>query len=235
MKHFYINYRYYNNKKNQTILFLHGWGGNINSFFCFENQLKENFNILNFDLFGFGNSNLYKNQLSIYDYANEIFIFLKRNNISEVNIICHSFGFRIATILSSLYDIKINKLIVFGGAGLKPRFNILTFLKIKLYKIKKRFVKVTPIIDDLNNNLNLYSTFVKVINEFLDYLVEDIKSNTLLIWGDKDNFVKLTDYKKLLKYIKNSIGVILKGDHFVYLKQQLKCNKLIKKFLNNNH
>ena len=186
-------------------------------------------------MFGFGESKLYKKQLSIYDYANEIFIFLKKKNINELNIICHSFGFRIAIILSSLYDIKINRLIVFGGAGLKPKFNILTFYKIKLYKIKKKFKKCIPAVDDLNNNQKLYPTFVKVVNEYLDYLINDINSNTLLIWGNNDKYVKLYSYKKLLKCIRRREGIILNGDHFVYLKQKTKCYKLLNKFLNKVH
>jgi len=235
LKHFYIKFRKSLNNKKQTILFLHGWGGDINSFFYFENELKNKYNLLNCDLFGFGYTKLYKKQLSVYDYANELFIFLKNNNINELNIICHSFGFRIAIILSTLYDIKISKLLVFGGAGLKPKFNIFVYLKIKFYKLKKKLFNSKPEVEDLNNNSNLYDTFVKVVNEHLDYLIKDIKSETLLVWGDNDKSVKLNDYKKLLKKINTSKGMILKGDHFVYLKNKIKCYNIINKFLINNH
>mgnify|MGYP003318850578 CR=1 FL=1 len=41
-----INYDFFNNKKSETILFLHGWGGNKFSFQQTINLLKNQYNIL---------------------------------------------------------------------------------------------------------------------------------------------------------------------------------------------
>ena len=41
-----IDYNFYNNKKHATVIFLHGWGGNKNSFFNTIKLLKSKFNIL---------------------------------------------------------------------------------------------------------------------------------------------------------------------------------------------
>ena len=41
-----VNYDFFNNKKSETILFLHGWGGNKFSFQQTINLLKNQYNIL---------------------------------------------------------------------------------------------------------------------------------------------------------------------------------------------
>lgn len=235
MKYYYLNYKHKTTKNNETILFLHGWGGSKDSFFYLEKSLQNKFNIISIDFYGFGKSKLFKNQLSIYDYVNELYLFLKRKGINELEIICHSFGFRVAIILSSLYDIKINKILVFSGAGLKPKFNFITYLKIKLYKIRKKIFNTNYKIEDIGDKSYLYPTFVKVVNEHLDYLIKDIKSNVFLVWGKYDNVVKLHMYKKLLKQVNNCSGVILSGDHFAYLKNRNKCNSIANNFLNKNY
>ena len=40
-----INYKKYGNK-DETVLFLHGWGANLNSFFFYAEQLKSSYKTL---------------------------------------------------------------------------------------------------------------------------------------------------------------------------------------------
>ena len=61
-----------NNLKNETIVFLHGWGGNKNSFRSTTNLLKHNFNILTITMPTIKPTNL---SWTLLDFANLIFIY----------------------------------------------------------------------------------------------------------------------------------------------------------------
>ena len=135
-----INYKLIGEGK-ETVLFLHGWGANLNSFLFCENALKNNYKLLLVDFPGFGESEKLNNVFSVFDYALEIFKLLTKLEINNVNIVCHSFGGRVAMLLSTIFNLKVNKLVLIDAAGIKPRFNLKTKLKIFNYKLKK-FLKM---------------------------------------------------------------------------------------------
>ena len=87
----------------EVILFLHGWGGEINSFLgvinCFKSQ-----NCLAVDFPPFGKSGSPAQIWDIFDYKNMILALLKRLNIKKIKIISHSFGGRVAILLASNYN-----------------------------------------------------------------------------------------------------------------------------------
>ena len=120
-KGYQVDYNYIFNNKTTTIIFLHGWGGNKNSFSNLERYLINNFNILKIS---FPPYFLSKNQrlksvvpLTIYDYKELVLNLIMLHNINTTYIVCHSFGFRIALLLFSK-KLNIEKLVVTGGAGI---------------------------------------------------------------------------------------------------------------------
>ena len=231
-----INYKYIkNNNKNTLLLFLHGWGCDMRSFKYFERSFCSNFSILTCDLYGFGKSELPTKDFDVYDYAKNLYMLVNNFKWDKIVIICHSFGFRLATILSSCFDLRIDKLIVTGGAGIKPRFNLKIKLKVLLYKmIFKKNIKIRNKLgsnDFKNSNSNLKNVLVKVVNQHLDYLVKKIFVNTLLIWGNVDKETPLYMAKKINKYITNSKLKIIKGGHFAYLENKIYFEKICDFFL----
>ena len=106
------NYAIYYEKighNEQTIVILPGWGDTRKTFNFLINELKENYTIYIIDYPGFGNSPFPNHDLTIYDYTNIIRDFLIEKNINNPTIIAHSFGGRIATLLTGYYKEKINK------------------------------------------------------------------------------------------------------------------------------
>ena len=128
----------------KVILILPGWGDTRKTFTYLINQLKEDFTIYIIDYPGFGNSPFPNHDLTIYDYANIIRDFLNDKKITNPIIIAHSFGGRIATLLSGYYKEQINKLILIDTAGIKRRKKLFIWLKEKTYKILKKFKKILP-------------------------------------------------------------------------------------------
>ena len=115
----------------KVILILPGWGDTRKTFTYLINQLKEDFTIYIIDYPGFGNSPFPNHDLTIYDYTNIIRDFLYDKKITNPIIIAHSFGGRIATLLSGYYKEQINKLILIDTAGIKRRKKLFIWLKDK--------------------------------------------------------------------------------------------------------
>ena len=60
--------------------------------------------------------------------------------------------------------------------------------------------------------------FVSVVNRHLDEEFKNIKCDTLLLWGDRDNQTPLYQAKRLKRYIKKSELRVMKGcGHFAFL------------------
>ena len=121
------------NKKEIPILFLHGWGGNANSFKIFENYLKNKSKLIFLDFPPFGNSSKLDKVFDIQKYANVVLNLLNSLKINKVNIVAHSFGGRVALFLASKHSQRVNKMLLTGCAGIK-RKEIKIKLKILIYK-----------------------------------------------------------------------------------------------------
>lgn len=239
-----IYYETYGNS-NKSILILPGWGNNRSTFTNIINLLKDKYKIYIIDYPGFGNSPMPSNELDIYDYSELIYNFILSNKINNPIIIAHSFGGRIVSILSN--KINTNKLILIDVAGIK-RFNIKIFIKTKIYKLLKRLtyllpkhiqIKVRNLLlvkfsssDYLNIPSTMKRTFQNIIKEDLRKYYKSIKTETLIIWGEKDIDTPLKDGLYLNKIIKNSSLIIYKdSSHFSYIDNSYLTNRILEKYL----
>lgn len=233
----------FKNVSENCIVFLHGFGGNLNNFAYFS-KIFNNFgySTLNINLTDFGFKQLPK-FFNIYLYTDIVYKLIKSLNIKNFSLIGHSFGGRISIILASMYDC-VDKLILVDSAGLKPRFNIFTKYKILKYKIYKNLSKKNEKIKQKLNKFgssdyktlkeNQKCVFNNVISEDLSYLLKNIKNNTLIIFGKKDKDTPIYMAKKLNKHIKNSKLIILNAGHYSYLEETQKFINLVKNFLGEN-
>ncbi len=210
-----VNYKVVGSGK-QNIVYLHGWGGNINSFMFVAQNIKAT-NIL-IDFPPFGESQEPKTPWCVEDYANAVKLVLKELNINKYIIISHSFGSRVAIYLANSYN-KVDKLIITGGAGIRPKqFKI--FLRKTKYKIIKFFNKnaVVGSKDYIGLSSVMKKTFSNIVSKDLSDLAKNIKCKTLLIYGSLDRETPLYMAKKYNKLIKNSKLKIYKNfGHFAYI------------------
>ncbi len=219
----------------KCLLLLHGWGCTKEIFTPYIQLFENIYNIICFDMYGFGQSDSPKPFFDIYEYATQIYIYLKSKKVNEIDVIAHSFGGRVVTILSSMFDIKINKLILSGSAGLKPKRSIVYYLKIYKYKLLKKLH-----ISSNNNgsedyrqlSANMQKVFVKVVNQHLDYLLPCMNNNIMLIWGTNDSATPIYMCRKYEKYLSKVKSVVIpKAEHFVIFSHIYICNNIIKEFL----
>ena len=238
--------KYGNNKKN--ILILPGWGNTRTTFTNIINFFKDNYTIYIIDYPGFGNSPIPEKELTIYDYTNLVRDFLDEMQIKNPIIIAHSFGGRIATLLTGYYKEKIDKIIMIDAASIKPRKSIKALIKQTTYKVLKKLTYLLPKLkqeyyrqkllkffgstDYQNLPNNMHKTFKNIVNENLIYYLKNIESETLLIWGKLDKDTPLKDGYKMNNLIKNSALIIFpKGNHFSYLQYPYLTNKIIFEFI----
>lgn len=210
----------------KAILFLHGWGcdGSV-----FQNVVKHlpNYSIYLIDFVGFGNSKKPPIEgWTIFDYAHDVINFLDEQKITQVTIVGHSFGCRVAMVLTALHPQRVSKLLLVAPAGIrKPSF--LRWCKVARYKIHKFLCKM-----GLSQNVSSHygsvdynacesgmkNTFVKIVNQDLSKYAKAIKCPTLIVNGKNDMQTPITHAKSLHKLIKNSSLVEIAGDHFAFFR-----------------
>lgn len=242
-----IYYEKYGTKDN-TILILPGWGNTRETFYNIINYFKEDYTIYIIDYPGLGNSPIPTKELTIYDYADLIRQFMKTNNICNPIIIAHSFGGRITTLLTGYYKEKISKLILIDIAGIKPKKTLYQRLKQKTYKLLKKCIKLLPKLKQETYHQKLIKifgssdyqklpptmqqTFKNIVNEDLTLYLSSIETETLIIWGKKDQDTPLKNAIKINNLIKDSALIVFpEGTHFSYLQYPLLTNKIIYEFI----
>lgn len=230
-----INYIRYGNNKNRTIVMLHGWGQNIEMMKFIGDRLDEDVLIL--DLPGFGKSKEPDEVISIYDYADLVHDLVLSLKIDNVILIGHSFGGKIALAYASKY--KVEKLVLLASPfrGKENKTNtktkILKGLKKvpglnKLEEFAKKHIGST---DYKNASGIMREILVKHVNLDITEDVKKITCPTLIIWGDNDEAVPISDGEVLEKLIKDSGLIVFSGcTHYAYLERLDQLIRILNEF-----
>lgn len=224
-----IRYKYHENIGKECILFLHGWGGNENSFDIIYNRLSREYSVLSINLSDITDNYLHKS-LTMYDYVVAVSIILRRLKLDTCHIVCHSFGFRVALILSRMAYISIYSMVIIDGAGIKYQ-SLGTKLKIAYFKFKKNLVSLgllpkSCIIDKGSSDYkNLTErqrrTFKNIVNLDLKEYVKYVYARCTIIWGKNDKDTRLIEGKYIHRNISDSRLIIYNTGHFSYIENPI--------------
>lgn len=214
-----INYVQYGTGKD--VVLLHGWGQNIQMMDPLGKLLK-NCRITILDLPGFGSSMEPSFAYNISDYASLLHEFLKELKIDNPILIGHSFGGRIAIYYASTYP--VSKLVLFGSPFIKRENDS---LKLKVFKSLKKIKFLNNLAEVMKNHLGsedyknasgvMRQILVNTVNTDLSSNASKITCPTLLIWGNNDEAVPVSEAKKLESLIDDSALIVLNGTHYCYL------------------
>lgn len=231
------------------LVIIPGWEGNKKTWEKFINISNQEFDTFCLDLPCFGEEPCPKKIWGVEDYAE----YVKTKIINyelPINLLGHSFGGQIAVLLTAKYPELVDKLILSGASvyrqknSLKTKFfgliaifgkvvfklSIINFLK---EPAKKILYKLADSPDYINTNGIKRDIFKKIIREDVSNLLEKIKIPTLIVWGEKDNYVSIKFGKKIAEQIKNSNFVTIpNGRHGLHLQFPDELLKLIKSFIN---
>ena len=108
-----INYKDYGNKEGEPIIYLHGWGQNIQMMEPIAKPFEKTHHLIILDLPGFGISDEPEEAWTLDDYVEMLHELLKKLKITKPNLIGHSFGGKISLLYASKYE--VNKLMLLAS------------------------------------------------------------------------------------------------------------------------
>ena len=228
------------------IVFLHGWGADLNSFLWLKTYFEDEYSLLFLDFDGFGESPEPQESMCVSDYVQSLKSLLDGFCIDELVFVAHSFGGRVAIKFLFNYQNFYEKvsLCLIDSAGILPKRGLI--YKVKVARFKRLKSKLTKTERDINKLEKFGSsdyrvlspvmkhTFVKVVNEDLTNFAKFLKCKTVIVWGEKDKETKPYMARKLNRLIKDSSLIFLKNSgHFSFLENKRDFVIILDSFLKN--
>ncbi|TSC55612.1 MAG: alpha/beta hydrolase fold protein [Parcubacteria group bacterium Greene0714_21] len=228
------------------ILILHGWGSKSDRWVAVAELLSQNhFSVVVPDLPGFGKSGAPSFAWSVEDYCNFVDRFVQSIGLANFYLFGHSFGGGIAAVYASKFPSRVKKLVLFASAVFRRESARKTILKVvaRVFRIfsfvpfygllRKAFYKFVVRKSDYPYAPGVMKeTYKKVIGSDLSSYLSLIEAQTLIIWGDKDDVIPVSDAYLIHQRIKDSqLAIIPGGDHDIEQHMPEKLSEAIIKFL----
>ncbi|GAB5410386.1 MAG: alpha/beta hydrolase [Balneolaceae bacterium] len=242
----------------KALVILHGWGSSRRVMMPIAKQLSHLRSCYVLDLPGFGDSNEPTEAWSIDDYSDAVEAFIAMLPDDHIDVLVHSFGGRIILKLLTREKGKqiIQKVLITGGAGMKPKRSWKYYLKKYSAKtLKAPFVILPqPLRDKALNWLRstdlwkslgsseysqlsgvMRGTFVKSVTEYLEECLPQISHETLLLWGRNDDATPVYQGERIEQGIKNAALVIIEdAGHYAFLDKPKLFAAIAEAFLKEN-
>lgn len=227
-----IHYKWIDNKKEKTFLFINSLGTDFRIWDKVVNQLHEYGNILLFDKRGHGLSDVAENTNGLNDFADDVIVLLKYLSLNKCIIIGLSVGGMIAQILANRIPAKIEKLIFcdtrhkIGNAqiwndrinavkekglsaisdGVMQRWFSEKFRKDNVIRVSgyKNMLERTPV-------LGYIQTCEAIRDADLSEQAKQIRISSLCIVGSEDKSTLPEEVKNLADLIKDSEYKVIEG------------------------
>ena len=239
--------------KGFPLVLIHGFLGSSRMWEPQIDFFKHQFRVITPDLPGFGRSNKVKSHNNIQSIANLLLDRLEEKKIDKFHLLGHSMGGMIVQEMAKKGGGKISKLVCYstGPRGEMPgRFETIDQSRENIKKnglevTVKNIAKTWFVLGEKAKYFELcleagkqtsieaaYNALIAIKNWDGVKNLQDIKNNTLIIWGDKDKSYNLKQVQTLEENISDSNLVIFKGcAHNVHLEQPDQFNHTIKDFL----
>jgi len=225
----------------RPLILLHGWGSSGAVMQPLAEQLGSLRTCYIFDLPGFGDSSVPEEPWSVDDYADLIQHFLRDRQFEKADLLVHSFGGRVALKLCArpANATLVNKVLITGGAGMKPKRSATFYLKKYTARLLKAPFWLLPAalrkkgLDKLRGTSLwralgsgdyqklsgvMRETFVKAVTEYLEPCLPHIPHEVLLLWGENDQAAPLYQARRMEKGIeKAALVVIDHAGHYAFL------------------
>lgn len=193
-----------------SILFLHGWGassatwGGVRKFFESVAQCIW----VDFDCDP-------EKVMTLDDYVEYVEGVLIERRVTTCCVVAHSFGARVAVLLAKRNPHMVTRMVITGGAGLKPRGSVKRWARVRAYKW---FGIGKGSADYRRLSRTGKATFVNIIKRNLAGEIARLRVATLLIYGKRDRDTPLYMGKRWTKLQKGSILKVYDGaGHFAFL------------------
>jgi pimeloyl-ACP methyl ester carboxylesterase len=217
--------------KGAPFIVLHGWGS------CSDRWIKEaeiisekGYQVIVPDLPGFGKSDKLERPWTVNDYVKWFEDFTKMLEIQDFYLLGYSFGGALASKIAVKYPQRVQKLFLVASAVIRKKTTKKGFLaKIsKLIKIfyflpfysffrKAVYKFIIRKSDYVYTEGIMKQTYLNAVSDDLSHHLSFIRVPTVIIWGDKDQYVPVEEAKIINEKIKNSKLIIVEGaDHLIH-------------------
>jgi len=238
----------------EPLLVLHGWGADSSVMIPVMQRLGTLRRCIALDFPGFGQSPAPNAAWGVDDYAAMVREFMVANGIDRCDILAHSFGGRVTLSLLAGDPNKetFGKILITGGAGMKPRRTWRYYYRRTLATILKAPFSLLPATTRENGLARLRKTsiwkslgssdyqqlhgvmretFVKTVNHYQESLLPHIPHDVLLLWGANDSSTPLYQGERLEHALNNGALVkIERAGHYAFLDQPAEFNAIAEAF-----
>lgn len=240
----------------ETLVFIHGLSDNLLYWEILANSLKDDFQILRFDLRGHGDSELGNDDITLDTYVNDLFNLLGELKIDKVNLIAFSLGGAIALDFAIKHPQLVSSLVIMSSFAKTEEYlkNILNDFKIALKNSFEEFydlilpkVLCPQVIEENISELELIKEvsaqnanvegIIKAVDVCMDIDIEDnlyeIDVPTLILAGKYDEMSLLSFQESMHDKIKNSQMVVFDNvkHNLLVGKNNIEILKILKNFL----
>lgn len=245
----------------ETLVMLHGFGGNRDTWLRFSRPFTEHYHVIAVDLPGFGESS--KPDVS-YDVASQVerlHALIQALKIRKLHLIGNSMGGHIAALYSARYSDDVLSLALLNNAGIttatksemmqrvqRGEPNPLVVRKPEDFDALLHFVFVTP--PDMPGPLKRHFAEQSMANrEHYDRVFAQLRERyvplepelakiqvpTLLLWGDQDRVLDVSSIAVMKPLLKQPTVVIMKNcGHVPMLERPAETAQHYQEFLNAN-
>ena len=222
------------------IVFLHGWGCDGSIYLPIVQKLSNYYQCYVLDFNGFGKSpEPPKQGWTVEDYADNLALFFRMNDLERACIVGHSFGCRVGMVFAAKYPQFVDKMLLVAPAGLRS-FSFKRWYKVRKYKLRKFLCRMghchnlTARYGSADYNAcdeSMKNTFVKVVNQDLSNFARIVHCPTLIVNGREDTETPLKSAKRLQKLIYQSALVEIDGGHFAFFQNPDAFAKTVQYFV----
>jgi pimeloyl-ACP methyl ester carboxylesterase len=219
-----------------TIIMVHGFGGNKDTWLKMAKYLTPNYRVIIPDLLGFGDSSKPENaKYNNMSQVERLQLFAKELKLTKFHLVGNSMGGNIAGNYAADYPEMVNTLALFDSGGVKAP------VKSELFLLLAK--GINPLVVNDVNDIDKYLEFLyfkppeypsffkqslaekavaagpfnkKIWKDMItDSVILQSKLNkitapTLIVWGDSDRVLSISAVPIFEKNIKNSKSVIIK-------------------------
>ncbi|MCS6873296.1 MAG: alpha/beta hydrolase [Pyrinomonadaceae bacterium] len=238
----------------QKVILLHGLGSSAEAWQMNVRRLSEKFHVFIPDQVGFGKSDKPFLKYRVATYVDFLDKFMSELKIEKAHIIGNSMGGWIAALMALKYPDKVEKLVLVAPAGLLPEridemrvYQLNNSTRDEIRDNMKR-IFASPLLQNnealvdqfltqrvLFNDGYTISSLIESIRrkeDFLNGKLNQIKKQTLIIWGRQDGLLPVSDAYVFNKEIASSKLVIFDNcGHVPQLEKAEDFNRLVEEFL----
>lgn len=174
---------------------------------------------------------------SLDDYIAQTRRYIAENNLIKPHVIAHSFGGRVAVKAAATDSELFGKIVLTGGAGLKPRRSVKYKINQCRFRLAKRFLPREKLERFYSSDYRALSpvmreSFKKIVGEHLDGIAAAVKNPVLLLYGANDTETPLYMARRYNALIRGSqLQIIGNAGHFCFLEKPTAFSALVREFL----